>query len=69
MVGLAGHLGDVVGGRGRGLCLLNAISDCLQKAAADRYLPVAEVRTDPRFAELRKDPRLVELLQKIGLSQ
>ena len=41
----------------------------LQKAAEDHYLPVAEVKTDPRFAELRKDARLVELLQKIGLSQ
>jgi tetratricopeptide (TPR) repeat protein len=41
----------------------------LQKAAENHYLPVAEVKTDPRFAELRKDARLVELLQKIGLSQ
>ncbi len=41
----------------------------LQKAAEDHYLPVAEVKMDPRFAELRKDARLVELLQKIGLSQ
>jgi eukaryotic-like serine/threonine-protein kinase len=41
----------------------------LQKAADDHYLPVAEVKMDPRFAELRKDARLVELLQKIGLSQ
>jgi Flp pilus assembly protein TadD len=40
----------------------------LQKAAEDHYLPVAEVKMDPRFAELRKDQRLVELLQKIGLS-
>jgi tetratricopeptide (TPR) repeat protein len=40
----------------------------LQKAAADHYLPVAEVKTDPRFTELRTDPRIVELLQKIGLS-
>jgi serine/threonine protein kinase/Flp pilus assembly protein TadD len=40
----------------------------LQKAAENHYLPVAEVKTDPRFAELRKDARLVELLQKIGLS-
>ncbi|MDQ3255142.1 MAG: tetratricopeptide repeat protein, partial [Acidobacteriota bacterium] len=41
----------------------------LQKAAEDHYLPVAEIKTDPRFAELRKDARLVELLRKIGLSQ
>ena len=41
----------------------------LQKAAEDHYLPVAEVKMDPRFAELRKDARIVELLQKIGLSQ
>ena len=41
----------------------------LQKAAEDHYLPVAEVKMDPRFAELRKDPRLIELLQKIALSQ
>ena len=27
----------------------------LQKAAEDHYLPVAEVKMDPRFAELRKD--------------
>jgi tetratricopeptide (TPR) repeat protein len=39
----------------------------LQKAAEDHYLPVAEVKTDPRFDELRKDARVVELLQKIGL--
>ena len=41
----------------------------LQKAAEDHYLPVAELRMDPRLDELRKDPRVVELLQKIGLSQ
>ena len=41
----------------------------LQKAAEDHYLPVAEVKTDPRFVELRKDARVIELLQKIGLSQ
>jgi len=40
----------------------------LQKAAEDHYLPVAEVKMDPRLAELRKDARVVELLQKIGLS-
>ena len=41
----------------------------LQKAAENHYLPVAEVKMDPRFAELRKDARIVELFQKIGLSQ
>jgi serine/threonine protein kinase/Tfp pilus assembly protein PilF len=41
----------------------------LQKAAEDHYLPVAEVKTDPRLDELRKDPRVIELLQKIKLSQ
>ena len=41
----------------------------LQKAAEDHYLPVAELKMDPRLDELRKDPRVVELLQKIGLSQ
>jgi serine/threonine-protein kinase len=40
----------------------------LQKAAENHYLPVAEVKTDPRLDELRKDPRVVELLQKIKLS-
>jgi serine/threonine-protein kinase len=41
----------------------------LQKAAEDHYMPVAELKMDPRLDELRKDPRVVELLQKIGLSQ
>jgi len=41
----------------------------LQKAAEDHYLPVAEVKTDPRLDELRKDPRVTELWQKIKLSQ
>ncbi|MEA2205206.1 MAG: eukaryotic-like serine/threonine-protein kinase [Blastocatellia bacterium] len=41
----------------------------LQKAAEDHYLPVAEVKMDPRFAELRKDARVIEILQKIGLAQ
>lgn len=41
----------------------------LQKAAENHYMPVAELKMDPRLGELRKDARLVELLQKIGLSQ
>jgi len=41
----------------------------LQKAAEDHYMPVAELKMDPRLDELRKDPRVVEILQKIGLSQ
>ena len=41
----------------------------LEKAAEEHYLPVAEVKMDPRLAELRKDARIVELLQKIGLPQ
>jgi eukaryotic-like serine/threonine-protein kinase len=40
----------------------------LQKAAENHYLPVAELKMDPRLADLRKDARIVELLQKIGLS-
>jgi len=40
----------------------------LQKAAENHYLPVAELKMDPRLAELRKDARVIELLQKIGLS-
>jgi eukaryotic-like serine/threonine-protein kinase len=41
----------------------------LQRAAEDHYLPVVELKIDPRLDELRKDPRIVEILQKIGLSQ
>jgi serine/threonine-protein kinase len=41
----------------------------LQKAAEDHYLPVAELKMDPRLDELRKDPRALEILRKIGLSQ
>lgn len=41
----------------------------LQKAADDHYLPVAELKMDPRLAELRQDPRVVKILQQIGLSQ
>ena len=40
----------------------------LQKAAEDHYLPVTEVKMDPRFVDLRKDQRLSELLVKIGLA-
>jgi len=39
----------------------------LQRAAEDHYMPVAELKMDPRLEELRKDPRVLELLQKIGL--
>jgi serine/threonine-protein kinase len=41
----------------------------LQRAAEDHYMPVAELKMDPRLDELRKDPRIVEILQKIGLPQ
>jgi adenylate cyclase len=41
----------------------------LRQAAEDHYMPVAELKMDPRLDELRKDPRVVEILQKIGLSQ
>ena len=41
----------------------------LQTAAEDHYMPVAEVKMDPRLDELRKDARVVEILKKIGLSQ
>jgi serine/threonine protein kinase/Flp pilus assembly protein TadD len=43
--------------------------EILQKAAEDHYMPVAELKMDPRLDELRKDPRVVEILQKIGLAQ
>jgi len=41
----------------------------LEKAAENHYLPVAEVKMDPRLDELRKEPRVGEILKKIGLSQ
>ncbi len=41
----------------------------LQRAAENHYMPVAELKMDPRLDELRKDSRVVELLQKIGLPQ
>ncbi|HYJ85581.1 MAG TPA: protein kinase [Pyrinomonadaceae bacterium] len=41
----------------------------LQKAADDHYMPVAEVKMDPRLDDLRKDARVVELLRKIRLSE
>jgi eukaryotic-like serine/threonine-protein kinase len=41
----------------------------LQKAAEDHYLPVAELKMDPRLDELRKDARVIEILRKIGLSR
>ena len=58
----AAYLYALLGEKGQAVAIL-------QKAAEDHYLPVAELKTDPRLAELRKDARLVELLQKIGLSQ
>jgi serine/threonine protein kinase/Tfp pilus assembly protein PilF len=57
----AAYLYSLLGDKERAIAIL-------QKAAEDHYLPVAEVKMDPRFAELRKDQHLVELLQKIGLS-
>ncbi len=41
----------------------------LQKAAEDHYMPVAEVKMDPRLDDLRKDGRVTEILRKIRLSQ
>jgi serine/threonine protein kinase/Tfp pilus assembly protein PilF len=43
--------------------------EILQRAAENHYMPVAELKMDPRLDELRKDARVVELLQKIGLPQ
>jgi eukaryotic-like serine/threonine-protein kinase len=39
----------------------------LQKAAENHYMPVAELKTDPRLTELRKDARIVALLQRLRL--
>jgi serine/threonine-protein kinase len=58
----AAYLYALLGDKERAIALL-------QKAADDHYLPVAEVKMDPRFAELRRDARVVEILQKIGLAQ
>jgi TolB-like protein/Flp pilus assembly protein TadD/tRNA A-37 threonylcarbamoyl transferase component Bud32 len=58
----AAYLYALLGDKERAIALL-------QKAAEDHYLPVAEVKMDPRFAELRKDARVTEILQKIGLAQ
>ena len=41
----------------------------LQKAADNHYMPVAEVKMDPRLGELRKDARVVDILRKIALAQ
>jgi TolB-like protein/tRNA A-37 threonylcarbamoyl transferase component Bud32/Tfp pilus assembly protein PilF len=58
----AAYLYALLGDKERAVALL-------QKAAEDHYMPVAELKMDPRFVELRKDARVVEILQKIGLSQ
>ena len=39
----------------------------LQKAYENHYLPVAEIKMDPRLDGLRADARVIELLQRIGL--
>ena len=57
----AAYLYALLGERERAIAIL-------QKAAEDHYLPVAELKMDPRLAELRKDARVTELLQRIGLS-
>ena len=41
----------------------------LEKAAEDHYMPVAEVKMDPRLDDLRKDARVLEIFRKIGLAQ
>jgi hypothetical protein len=58
----AAYLYALLGDKERAVALL-------QKAAEDHYMPLAELKMDPRLAELRKDARVVEVLQKIGLSQ
>jgi len=58
----AAYLYALLGDKERAVALL-------QKAAEDHYMPLAELKMDPRLTELRKDARVVEVLQKIGLSQ
>lgn len=41
--------------------------DLLRKAADDHYMPLAELKMDPRLDELRKDARVVEILRRIRL--
>ena len=40
----------------------------LEKAAEDHYMPVAELKMDPRLDDLRKDARVAEILKTIRLS-
>lgn len=58
----AAYLDSLLGDKDRAVAIL-------QKAADDHYLPVAEVKTDPRLDDLRKDARVAEILRKLGLSQ
>jgi tetratricopeptide (TPR) repeat protein len=41
----------------------------LEKAYENHYLPVAEIKMDPRFDQLRADERVVDLLRRLGLPQ
>jgi hypothetical protein len=58
----AAYLYSLLGDKERAVAIL-------QKAADDHYMPVAEVKMDPRLDDLRKDGRVGELLRKIRLSQ
>lgn len=56
----AAYLSTLLGDKEKAIAIL-------QKAADDHYLPVAEIKMDPRFDELRGDPRIRKLLADIGL--
>jgi len=43
--------------------------DWLEKAYAERYWWMIELKTDPRWDRLRSDGRLHSLLQRVGLSE